>query len=440
MTEPGNATLDPPVPRHRRWLPRLLHEATFRRYFAAQTVSLFGDQVSYLALPLMAVLSVGAGPAEMGYLTAAALVPNLLFSLLAGAWVDRRPNKRMIMIIADVGRAALLVAVPVLWWTSMLDLPHLYVIAFGIGTLSVFFEVAHSSLFASIVARADYVDAHSLINGSRAMSYVAGPSAGGGLVQLLGTPVALLVDVFSYLVAALLLARTRVVEHPVSAEAGVGLGAGLRFIARSAVLRPILLGVATLNLFNYIFSALFVLYVTTRLGVSPGTLGAVLGAGAVGGLLGAAMTGRLSRRIGIGPTLLVGMVLFPAPLLLVPAAAGPRPLVLAALFAAELLSALGVTVLDIAAGSLQTAATPQRMLALVQGANRTVNYGIRPVGALLGGALGTTIGVRPALWVATVGALAGVLWILFSPVRRLHELPVTPDVGEPCRPATTTVD
>jgi MFS family permease len=406
-----------------RFVPRLLRRAAFRRYWSAQTVSLLGDQVTYLALPLFAVLTVGAGPAEMGYLTAAALIPNLLFSLVAGAWVDRYPRKRVVMIAADLGRAVLLVAVPLLWWADVLVLPHLYVVAFLIGTLAVFFEVAHGSLFASLVARGDYVDANTLINGSRAMSYVAGPSVGGVLVQVLTAPVALLADVLSYLVSAFFLTRVPVTEHPVPAEGSPGIGGGLRYVARSPVLRALLLGTTTVNLFNYIFAALFVLYVTTELGVSAGTLGLVIGAGAVGGLIGAALTGRLSRRIGIGPTVLVGFVLFPAPLILVPMAEGSEPILLATLFAAEFLSAAGVMVLDIGVGSMQTAFTPVSMLALVQGAKRTVNYGIRPIGALLGGALGTAIGVRPALWIASVGAVLGLLWVVFSPVRAMRDLP-----------------
>jgi MFS family permease len=409
-----------------RLVPRLLRQTAFRRYWSAQTVSLFGDQVTLLAIPLLAVLTVGAGPAQMGYLTAAALVPNLLFSLVAGAWVDRRPHKRRVMIAADLGRAVLLASIPVLAWTGGLGLPYLYVLSFLIGTLAVFFEVAHSSLFASLVARPDYVDANSLLNGSRAMSFVAGPSVGGILVQTLTAPVALLVDVVTYLASAAFLTGVKPAERPVEPDRGLGLGAGLAFVARSPVLRSLLLATTTLNLFNYIFAALFVLYVTTELGISPGTLGLVIGTGAVGGLLGAAVTGRLVRRFGIGPGVLVGFVVFPAPLVLVPLASGPDPVVLALLFAAEFLAAMGVMILDITVGSVQTAATPESMLALVAGAKRTVNYGIRPVGALLGGALGTAIGVRPALWIATVGALAGLLWVLFSPVARMRELPDAP--------------
>jgi predicted MFS family arabinose efflux permease len=171
------------------------------------------------------------------------------------------------------------------------------------------------------------------------------------------------------------------------------------------------------------FIALHVLYATRELGIAPGVLGVVIGAGSVGGLIGAGLTGRVARRFGVGPTVVASYLLFPAPLLLVPLADGPAPLVLGMLFVAEFLSAAGVMMLDIAGGSVQTALTPERLLARVSGVRRTVNYGIRPIGALLGGALGATLGVRPALWIATVGALAGLLWVVFSPVRALRELP-----------------
>ncbi|MFY1672035.1 MFS transporter [Plantactinospora sp. WMMB334] len=416
----------PAAGRTRRWLPELLRQAPFRRYWSAQTVSLLGDQISAIALPLLAVLGTGAGPAEMGYLTAAALIPNLLFSLLLGAWVDRYPHKRRVMVLADLGRAVLLAAVPVAYLVGVLSLGQLYLVAFLTGTLAVLFEVAHGALFVSLVPRRDYVDANALTNGSRAMSYVAGPSAGGLLVQTLSAPVALLADALSYLVSALFLARVRPVpapEPPPADGGGLGIGQGLRFVARSRILRAVLLGTTTLNLFNYMFAALFVLYVSTELGLSPGLLGLVIGVGSVGALLGAAVTGRLVRRFGIGRTALVGFVLFPAPLVLVPLAGGPTPVVVGALVVAEFLSGLGVMVLDITVGSLQVAVTPERLLARVTGAKRTVNYGIRPIGAVLGGSLGAAIGVRPTLWIATVGAVAGLLWLLPTPIPGMRELP-----------------
>ena len=199
--------------------------------------------------------------------------------------------------------------------------------------------------------------------------------------------------------------------------------AGLRFLAGSRLLWTFLVSVATLNFFNYMFSALVVLYITVQLGVPAGLLGAVIGAGAVGALIGSVLTGRLSRAIGIGPSFVVGMLAFPAPLLLVPFAFGPRPAVLALLFAAEFLSGLGLMVLDITAGTIQAALIPHRLRSRVSGATRTVNYGVRPLGALAGGALGTLIGVRPTLWIATAGALLGLLWLIGSPVLKLRTLP-----------------
>jgi MFS family permease len=414
-------------PATRRWLPRLLRGTPFRRYWSAQTVSLFGDEISALALPLLAVLGLQAGPAQMGYLIAAALIPNLLFSVLAGAWIDRYPHKRRIMIAADIGRAVLLAAVPVAFLLDVLTIEHLYVVAFLSGTLAVLFGVSNSTLFVSLVTKKDYLEANTLLNASRATSFVAGPSAGGILVQTLTAPIALLADAVSYLVSAVLLLKIRPIEPAPSEAKGLGIGRGLRFVARSPVLRSTLLGATTLNLFNYMFAALFVLYVSTELDVSPGLLGAVIGAGAFGALVGAAVTGRLARTLGIGRTLVLSFVLFPAPLLLVPLAGGSTLTVLGMLFVAEFLSGLGVMMLDITNGSVQTAATPDTLRARVSGAQRTINYGIRPIGALLGGTLGAHLGVRPTLWIATIGAIAGVLWVLPAAVRKLRDLPEQDD-------------
>jgi MFS family permease len=403
----------------------LLRDRVFRSYWSAHVVSLVGDQISLIAIPLLAVLTIGAGAAEMGYLTAAALLPNLFLSLLAGAWVDRQAHKRKVMIGADLGRAALLAVVAILAFAGVLNLWHLCVLSFAIGTLTVFYEVADGSLFASVVRRPDYIAANSLTNGARAMSYVAGPSLGGVLVQVLSAPFALVADVLSYLGSALLLTRITPPENAGSAAAGGGLriGSGLAFIARSAVLRQLLLGATVLNLFNYIFHALVILYVTTVLGISPGLLGALIGIASIGALAGAAVAGPLTRRFGVGPVVVLGYLAFPLPLVLIPLAGGPRPVVIGMLLAAEFLSSIGVMILDIGAGSLQTAATPVSRLALVKGAQRTVNYGVRPIGALLGGVLGELIGVRPALWIGAAGAVTGVLCVVFSPVPRIRHLP-----------------
>jgi MFS family permease len=404
-------------------IPPLLRQQLFRRYWIGQTVSLFGDQVTLIALPLTAVLILDAGPAQMGYLVAAELAPNLLFSLHAGAWIDRRGRRREAMIATDLGRAALIATIPIAYAADALSMEHLYVVAFLTGTLTVVFNVASASLFTTLVQRNEYVEAGSLLYGSRAFSFVAGPSLGGAIVQAFKAPVALVIDAVSYVVSAAFLASIRPREAETDEAEGGHVLAGLRYIRRTPVIFAALGATATINFFNFMFWALFVLFVTRTLGVEPGALGLLLGAAAVGGLIGAVVAGRVSRRMGIGPAFVFGCVLFTVPLVLVPLADGPHRVVLAMLFAAEFLSGLGVMILDIAAGAIFAAQIPEQLRARVSGAYGFVNNGIRPLGSLAGGALGAWIGLRPTLWIATLGALLGVLWLLPSPLPRLKELP-----------------
>lgn len=413
-------------------VPTLLREnREFRNVFAAHSISLVGDQITLIALPLTAVLVLDAGAAEMGYLTAAGLVPYLLFALHAGAWVDRRGRRRRTMIVADVGRAVVVATVPVAYALDVLTIEQLLVTEFLVGSLAVLFSVADTALFVAVVPRARYVEGQSLLNGSRAFSYVAGPTAGGLLVQALTAPAALVIDACSYLFSAFFLGRIAPVEPPTEEAKRGHVAAGLRFIRDSPVVRASLAATATVNFFNFVFWALFVLYVTRELDIPPGTLGLVLGAGAVGGVIGSIVTGPIGRRIGIGPAFVVGCIGFPAPLLLVPLAEGPRWLVVSALFLAEFGSGLGVMLIDISAGAMFAAIIPHRLRARVSGAYSMVNYGVRPLGSLVGGALGSTIGLRPTLWIATVGALAGVLWLLPSPIPRLRDLPEPEDADGP---------
>jgi MFS family permease len=408
-------------------IPPLLKEKLFRRYWTGQTISLFGDQISALALPLLAVLGTGAGPAQMGYLTAAALIPNLLFSLLAGAWVDRLPYKRILMIVADVGRAVLLLWIPISYAMGGLTLTQLYAIAFLTGTFAVLFEVSRNTLFVALVDRSEYIDANALLNGSRAMSFVAGPSVGGVLVQVFSAPAALIADALSYILSAVLLGRINPLESKPSGERRLGIADGLAYIKRSVSLRSMLAASTTLNLFNYMFSALFILYASTSLHVNPGLLGVIIGGASVGAVLGAAFTGRLVNRFGAGRVFVASYLIFPAPLVLVPLTHGSQPVWLIAtmLFVSEFLSGFGVMMLDIVGGSLQAALIPDHLRARVAGAHRTVNYGIRPIGALVGGALGAALGVHPTLWIATIGSLAAVLLLLPSPLPSMRRLPLT---------------
>ena len=403
--------------------PILRDNRNFRRYFIGQSVSLLGDQITLIALPLTAVLALHATAGQMGALTTAYLVPNLLFSLHAGAWIDRRGRRREVMLATDVLRGLCIATIPVAYAFGQLTWAQLYAVAFLTGSLSVFFYVAYGAFFQVVVPRDDYVQANSLIHGSRAFSFLAGTSTGGILVQAIKGPYALGLDAVSFLWSAFFLGRIDAEEPPGAPPERGALLSGVRWIRRNPIIRAELLGVATLNLFNFMFFALFVLYATRSLGVRPATLGIVLGAASIGTLLGSFVTARISRRFGVGPAFIAGCFLFPAPLILVPAAGGPHWLVLAILFVAEFTSGVGLMLLDIMAGSISAGTVPTALRSRVSGAFMVVNYGVRPLGTSLGGILGATIGVRPTLWIATVGALLGLAFYIGSPIPQLREVP-----------------
>jgi MFS family permease len=402
-------------------IPRLLRDRVFRRYWSASTISMFGDQISGVALPLAAVLALHAGAAQMGYLTALEWLPSLLLGLPAGAWVDRRGRRRRTMIAADLGRAALFASVPACYALHALTLPQLFLVTFGAGTLSVLFNVSDATMFVSIVAPDQYVDGQSLVYGSRALSFVGGPSVGGVLVQALSAPFAVVADALSFLGSAFFLGRIRPAEPPCDDSRGSVL-AGARFIAGSALVRASLIAVATINFFNLMFFALYLLYAVRVLHLRAGVLGVLLGAAAVGGVLGALVTKRLAARIGAGRAYTAGCLLFTAPLVLWPLAHGRPVVVLAMLFAAEFGSGFGVMVLDISIGAIFAAVIPDPLRSRVTGAFQAVNYGVRPLGALLGGLLGSAVGLRGALWVAVIGGMAGSMLLLPTSVPR-YRLP-----------------
>jgi|SRR5215472_6285211 len=406
-----------------RLIPGLLvQNRDFVWFWSGQTVSLFGDEISLLAIPLAAVILLHATAAQMGYLLAAALAPNLLFSLHAGNWVDRRGKRRQVMIGSDIGRALLLVTIPIAYVLGILTLGQLYVVAFLAGTLTLLFSVSNVALFQTLVRRERYVEANSLLNGSRSVATMGGPALGGVLVQLLSAPVTVLVDAVSFVVSALTLNRIELVE-PAGDTAKRGMGSGIRFILQSRIMHSSLAAIATINFFNLMFSALYILYASRSLHIAPGLLGVVLGSGALGSLVGSILIGRLSRGIGVGPAFVAGCILMPASLVLVPLAQGPTPLVVAMLFLAEFGSGCGTMFLDTAFNSISAAVVPREVRARVSGAFRLVNYGVRPVGSLVGGILGSAVGLRGTLWIASVAAVAGFLWLLPSPLPRLRKLP-----------------
>jgi MFS family permease len=423
--------------RLRRLVPALLTEPTFRRYWSGQTISMFGDQITSIALPLTAVLALHARAAEMGYLTGAIWLPSLLFAMHAGVWADRFGRRRVLMMAADLGRAALLTSVPVCYGLHVLTFVQLYAVAFGAGALSILFTVCDSAVSVAVTPGGRFVESNSLVYASRAFSFVGGPSLGGLLVQLLTAPFAMLADALSFLGSAFFLGRIRPTE-PAADPGGKGsLTAGARFIARSPIVRASLVSASIVNFFDFLFITLYPLYAIRTLHVRPGVLGAILGAGAVGGVLGSLATKRLSGRIGIGWTYAIGIVGFPAPIVLWPLAGGSHLVVIGMLFAGEFLSGFGLMLLDISIGAIFAVVIPGELRSRVAGAFQAVNYGTRPAGAAVAGALGSLIGLRPTLFVAAAGGATAFLFLLPTPLPRFRMPPPEPVTGGPAAPETT---
>lgn len=393
----------------------------FQAFWAGQTISQFGDRITGLALPLIAVTMLAATPGQVSLLTALIWLPHL-FGIFVGAWVDRRTHKRRLLVTADLIQAAALLSLPVGYLFDAVTLTQLYVVALLAGTGALLFSMAYQAFFVTLVPPAAYLDANSRLSLSRAGASVAGPAAGGALVQALTAPVAILADAVSFLASALVIGRIPVTEVPPPRHGSSALALirhGFALVLRHPVLRACLGCTSTVNFFTMISSALLVLYANRELGLPAGAIGLALGIGAGGAVVGAAVALRVARWLGVGRTAILGALLFPGPLALMALATGPTWAKVSLLAGAGLVSGVGVMLMDINLNALITVVTPDEARGRRAGAYSTINYGIRPIGALVGGGLGATVGLRPAMVVAGVGGMLAALWLLASPVRRI---------------------
>ncbi len=246
----------------------LWHDRRFRTFWSAQGVSEFGDRISELALPLIAVTMLNASPSQVGFLTAAVWLPNLA-SLFIGTWVDQHRDKRPLMIAADLSRTVLLLSLPAAYWLDVLTLGQLYAIAILAGTAHVVFNTAYASFFVRLVSREQYLEAGSKLAATRSISFMAGPAAGGLLVQWLTAPIALIVDALSFAFSAVQVSRLKVPPGDTELDEESFLArarAGMRYLLRHPYLRVSLGCATTVNFFNMIGMALLVLFASRNLG------------------------------------------------------------------------------------------------------------------------------------------------------------------------------
>jgi MFS family permease len=405
--------------------PSLWRHADFLKLWAGQTVSEMGSVVTRTALRLVALLTLGAGIAEMAYLVVAASTGVLLVGLVAGAWVDRLP-RRPVLIWTDVIRAGLLFSIPAAAAAGALRMEQLYVVAFLEACLGTLFDSAYHSYLPSLVGVDRVLEGNAKLSLSSSVAEVGGPGLAGALVQIVSAPFAILVDAVSFVVSAVSLIAIRAREAPRSRELrqtiGREIAEGLRVVRRHALVFPIAASSVSEHFFGSFYAALYSLYLLDVLNLTPLLLGVVISAGGVGSLVGAAFAGRVVRRIGVGRSILVMMLTTSAIGILTPLASGPVAVATLMVFLPQLIGDGTNTIQWIAQDTVVQTAVPDRVLGRVSATLDVLSHGAAPFGALVAAAIAESFGVRTAIGIAWLGGLASVLFIVFSRLPQLRSV------------------
>jgi MFS family permease len=461
----------------------LFRHPNYARLWTAATVSLFGTQVSQIAIPFIAAVVLNAPAGEVGLLTTIEFLPFLLFTLPAGVWVDRFPKQR-ILVIGDLGRGAMLVSIPIAYALGVLTIWQLYVVGFVNGLMTVFFDVADQSYLPTILERDELVEGNAKLLISQSSAQILGQPFGGAIVAVLSAPVAVIIDAVSYLGSAALILSIRekargtfaapalppapldavtstegdaVAPSPTTAgsfavEAStkepivdpaavdsernpqIGAGAldagsgmrqqimeGLHYILGHEYLGNIAATTATSNLFTNIGFAIFPVYAYKVLLLTPAAVGTIGGLGGAGVLLGALAANRIQARIGLGRTIVLSAATFGPINLLVPLATPEVAFwFLSAWF---FLGGIMNVIYNVSQVSLRQAITPEHFLGRMNATMRFLVWGTIPIGSLIGAVLSELIGVRETVWVGSILSLFAFLPVLLSPVRQIQTIP-----------------
>jgi MFS family permease len=403
----------------------LWRHADFLKLWSAETVSQFGTQISGIALPLAAVLTLDATAFQVAALETVAFLPFLLFSLPAGVWVDRLP-RRPIMVIADLGRAALLGSIPAAAALHQLTLGQLYVVGFVTGTLTVFFDVSYQSYLPSLVERTQLVEGNAKLEISRSAAQIGGPGIGGVLVRAFTAPYAILADAVSFLWSAVFLFAIRREEnvsrrHDSRTSMRHELAEGLMYLVRHPYWRAIAMSTATFNFFSNVAFAILIVYAVRHLHMSALAIGLTLALGNGGALIAAFLASKIGARLGVGRTIIFASCVGGLPLVLVPLAPVSFPIPF--LVASFTITGFGIVLYNVTGISLMQALTPERLLGRLNASRRFIVWGTIPLGSLAGGGLASTIGLRPTMFVGALAITLCVVPLVLSPLRSVVEMP-----------------
>jgi MFS family permease len=424
-------------------VPALWRDRSFLAVWSAGTVSLFGSLITRTALPFAAILVLNARPLEISMIRSAELIAGLVVGLFAGAWVDRL-LRRPILIWADLGRAVLLASIPVAFVLHALYLPQLLFVAFAAAVLSTFFNVADNAYLPTVVPRARLVEANSVMTATGSVAEFSAFGIGGFLIEVFTAPIAIAIDAVTFIVSALLLGTIRRKEPPPTPVADREpvlreIRDGMRIVFRSPVLRALALSHGGTHILWGIFGTSYLLFALDDLQLGPAAVGVIAAVGGIGSLGGSWLAPRMVRRFGVGKTILLGMVGFVIGNAFIPlapqAAIGATGSVLlvgaAFLIAQQLIGDSLATVYEITEMSLVQASVADKVLGRVNATIGTFTTLLTLAGAILGGVLAETWGLRAAFAVGLLGGVFGIIVVWFSPVRFIRDAPLAPTHAMP---------
>jgi len=408
----------------------LWRNAGFVQLWGAATVSTFGSLVTRTALPFTAILLLDASPSAIGVLRVAELLPGFLLGLVAGAWVDRL-RRKPILIATDLGRALLIVTVPVAAFLGWLGLGQLYVIAALVSALSVFFDVAYLSFLPSLVKNEELVEANSKLSAAMSVAEASAFSSAGWLIQLLTAPVAMLIDALTFIASAGLVARIQEPEFQIDSST-VGsrptiasdVVEGLRAVWREPILRGMVVAGLGQNLAFGLVGTVFLLYVNQEVGFDPGILGMIFAVGGVSSLVGAMIAGRLTH-FGTGAVMVGSLLLAAIGEAFVPLATAANAIGVLFLVGQQIVADSALTIYDINQVSLRQAITPAHILGRVNASVRVSEFGAILLGTVAAGYIGETVGLRETLWLAVALSLLAAVALALSPVLAVRRIPET---------------
>ncbi|MFZ2626054.1 MAG: MFS transporter [Propionibacterium sp.] len=413
-------------------LALIRRDRSFAWYWSGQSVSSFGSQVTVMALPLVTAVSLHGTPAQVGWVATATMLPYLLFSLIAGHFLEGC-DARKVMLPANLVQAAAIAVIPIAWAAGWLSVPLLVVLAFIAGCAALCFGVVGFSYLPSLVTEDDLAPANRALQGSRTVAEVAGPGIAGILVGALGAPLAMAVDAASYLASALGIARSTPLTTPSMGRTGPAqrpaISEGLRILFANTYLRALTVHAALYNLAEQIFTLNLVLWAVQGQGLTPSRYGLAMGAAGIGGLIGTATALHLERVLGLGKAFAVSLLLSCGVPLLAVAGDLHGSALAAVLGGIMLLSGVGLGNANVYSLTMRQTAIPKDQLTRSAGAYTQVMYGSIPIGSALAGLLGQHYGTRTAVLAGAIGMLCSTLPMLSRKVLQLRHVHDVHDGG-----------